>query len=115
MLTASGGADYLWSTGDTTTAITVSPLTNSTYSVLVSNSICHDSATMNLTVSPAITVTASHDTDICGGQSVLLSASGGALYSWSNGATTDTITVNPALSTTYSVIVSSGACYDTSR
>ena len=36
-ITAIGGTNYLWSTGDTSKFITVSPLNDSTYSVIVSN------------------------------------------------------------------------------
>lgn len=36
-ISASGGDSYLWSTGETTPAITITPLQNSLYSVTVSN------------------------------------------------------------------------------
>jgi gliding motility-associated-like protein len=35
MLTATGGGSYVWSTGDSTAAITVSPTTTTNYSVIV--------------------------------------------------------------------------------
>jgi gliding motility-associated-like protein len=57
-------------------------------------------------VSP-VTVEAFGDTAFCGGTAMLWAvAQGGAgdhTYSWSNGMTTDTIYVNPAVSTTYTV------------
>lgn len=43
-LTASGGSQYLWSTGSTTASITISPAANTTYSVTVSNPSCSSSA-----------------------------------------------------------------------
>ncbi|MDC1198217.1 T9SS type A sorting domain-containing protein, partial [Algibacter sp.] len=39
-LTASGGGTYLWNTGATSSSITVSPTTNTTYSVTVSQNGC---------------------------------------------------------------------------
>ena len=47
VLTASGGTDYLWSTGETTSSIFVAPASSSTYSVTVSNgSDCMDTASV---------------------------------------------------------------------
>ncbi len=52
-LTASGGIHYLWSTGDTTESITVSPLENMEFSVLVTNEHdCSASDTVLVTVLP---------------------------------------------------------------
>lgn len=48
--------------------------------------------------------------NICQGSSDVLSASGGSSYLWSNGATSQTITVSPSANTEYSVIVSNGSC-----
>ena len=72
------------------------------------------------------TVTASSDVEICeckdvsGGicqdvdRAVTLTASGGSNYQWSNGATTQSITVSPLATTVYSVTVSgSGGCSET--
>jgi len=55
------------------------------------------------------TITASGPTDLCTGGSVTLTASSGSSYLWSNGATTQSITVSQAGS--YSVTVTSaGGC-----
>jgi len=104
---------YLWNTGDTTTSITVTPTITTTYSVIISNGICADTANVQITVGSPVTAMASNDTTICGGQSILLTASGGTNYLWSNGATTDSITVSPSSSSSFSVTVSSGSCFDT--
>ena len=51
-LTASGGENYLWSNGETTQSITVSPSDTTEYSVIVSNTYCNevDSDTVNVNV-----------------------------------------------------------------
>ncbi|KXK16603.1 MAG: PKD domain-containing protein [Candidatus Parvibacillus calidus] len=63
---------------------------------------------------PSITVTETsgivNDGTICVGGSATLSVGAGTSYLWSNGATTQSITVSPLLTTTYSVTVTGGAC-----
>ncbi|WP_264520933.1 T9SS type A sorting domain-containing protein [Flavobacterium sp. N1994] len=44
---------------------------------------------------------------VCSGSNTTLTASGGSSYLWSNGSTSDTITVNPSVTTTYSVTATS--------
>lgn len=111
-LTASGGGTYQWSTGGTSTSVTVTPSSSTSYSVVVTSpNGCSDTATYPVTVTPVPVASISGSTDICSGASTQLTASGGAAYSWSTGATTAAITVSAA--GTYSVIVSSGACADT--
>jgi len=55
---------------------------------------------------------ASNDTIVCPYSTVSLSATGGDSYFWSNGSTGNNITVNPAVSTLYYVIVSQNGCSD---
>lgn len=109
-LTASGGANYLWNTSATTSSIIVTPTSNTTYSVTVSNGNCSSTASVTVNVSASLTATVSPNTTICSGSQTTLTASGGANYSWSNGSTTATIVVTPTASTSYSVVVSSGNC-----
>ncbi len=99
ILTASKNATYLWSNGATTQSITVGTAGN--YSVVVTNA-CGDTKTSDatpVTVSPAptrATIAPAGVTTICQGNSVILTASSGASYLWSNGATTQSITVSTA-------------------
>lgn len=50
---------------------------------------------------------------VCAGSPVTLTASDGLEYEWSNGATTQSITVSPTVETTYTVTVTSGTCVQT--
>jgi hypothetical protein len=57
-LTASGGTSYLWSTGASTASITVSPISTTTYSVVVTNSLgCSSTLNSTVTVNPLPTYT----------------------------------------------------------
>jgi hypothetical protein len=97
--TASGGTNYLWSTGATTAAITVS--TAQTYNVTVTNAAgCTATSNSTLSISNP-TATISGVNTICSGAPRTLTASGGTSYLWSTGATTTTISVTAAQ--TYSV------------
>lgn len=103
-LTASGGATYLWSTGQTTATINVAPTATTTYTVTATDlSGCTASASRTVTVLPSPVVTITGNNAVCVGGSTTLTASGAASYLWSTGATTASITVNPASTTTYTV------------
>ncbi len=112
-LSASGGGNYNWSTGQTTNQIIVSPTANTTYSVIVAIGSCADTAFDSVTVSPGITATAGPNSTICSGQTATLNATGGGTYSWSNGQTTSSINISPTTTSTYSVTVSNGLCTST--
>ncbi|NRD23524.1 Ig-like domain-containing protein [Winogradskyella litoriviva] len=110
-LTASGGSNYLWNTGETTETITVTPLTSETYNVTVSDDDGNfDSDSVNVSVYPVPIAFAGEDQNICEGESVVLIATGGTTYLWSTGETSDTIEVNPVVDTIYTVEVSSNNC-----
>ena len=117
VLTASGNGDYLWSTGETTANITVSPTSTTTYSVILT-SIEGCTSEKNIVVTVINTETntvnadAGPDVDICKDESVTLTASGGDSYLWSTGEVTPSITVSPTQTTTYTVTVSNGNAVD---
>lgn len=92
---AAAGVSYLWSTGETTPTITVSQA--GTYSLTVTdNNGCSKSASLYVPVIPIPTITANGRLDLCPGTSVQLTASAGSTFLWSNGATTQSITVADA-------------------
>ena len=112
ILTASGGGTYLWSTGETTATITVSPNSTTLYSVVVTNNGCSDSDDVTVIVGSPVVANAGADVTICDGNSTILSASGGTNYLWNTGETTQSISVNPSSTLTYTVIVTTNGCSD---
>lgn len=118
LLSATGGSTYVWNPGgQTTTSIYVSPTPtgNYNYTVTVTDaSGCTDDAVVSVAVVAPVSASVNGNTNICAGTSTVLTAQGGSIYSWSNGATTSAITVSPTVTTTYSVIVSNGSCADSS-
>ncbi|MAX71652.1 MAG: hypothetical protein CMC76_11255 [Flavobacteriaceae bacterium] len=102
-LTATGGDNYIWSTGETIPSIEVSPTETATYTVTASNGNCEATAQVTVTVIPELVVDAGEDVVICNGEEVVLTASGGVSYNWSTGETSSQITVSPATTTTYTV------------
>ncbi|MBI4930800.1 MAG: gliding motility-associated C-terminal domain-containing protein [Bacteroidetes bacterium] len=113
ILTATGGGNYLWSTGQSIASISVSPTITTSYSVTVTNSCGSSIDSVTVVVSNNITATISGITTICAGQSTTLTAGGGSNYSWSNGTLTAVVVLSPTSTTTYSVFVTSGTCADT--
>lgn len=111
LLTASGGSGFSWSTGATTSTISVT--VGGTYTVIVSNNCGNDTTSITVTTipNPVAVLNASGPTTFCVGDSVTLTAAGGTSYAWSTGATTSSIVVSS--SGTYSVIVSDACGSDT--
>ncbi len=113
-LTASGGTNYLWSTGDTTAVIDVNPTETTTYSVVVSNDLGEeDTDDVIVTVISAPVADAGVDQTICDGETITLTATGGISYLWNTGETTDSIDVSPTSETIYNVDVTSNTCSST--
>ena len=110
-MTANGGASYVWNTGATTAAITVTPAATTIYTVTATNSNgCTASTTVTVTVFPTPTTT---NTTICMGSAGTVTASGGTNYAWSNGQNTAAMTASPTATTTYTVTVTQGTASTT--
>ncbi|MBK9733409.1 MAG: hypothetical protein IPO83_19320 [Chitinophagaceae bacterium] len=115
----SGGGypySYLWSPGGaTTSSITVSPVSTTSYNVMVID-FCGDtmfaSGTVTVDTLPVLAVTP-FNPSICTGGSVALSVTGANTYTWSPslGLTPTTgasVTANPTVNTTYTVTGTNG-------
>lgn len=118
-LNGTGSGNYLWNEGSTTTNITVSPLVDSLYTLVISAGSCADTATALVTVTPTPLVSVvPANPSICAGQSVQLTASGANAYTWSPAAGLDATnianpTASPASTSAYEVIGTSAGCADT--
>lgn len=114
VLNATGGNSYLWSNGQTTASISVSPATTTTYYVTVFGA-CNamDSATVVVNPLPVVTATAT-PSNLNYGETSVICATGGGLYSWTanppdaslnSQATSACPVVSPNFTTTYMVAV----------
>ena len=112
-LSAPAGFTYLWSNGATTQTINVTAAGN--YTVTITDGLgCSNSTTASVTITTRPTVSITGTASICAGQSVTLTANGGATYTWGSGATTSTLTVSPTATATYTVIgANASGCTDT--
>ena len=93
-LTANSGNAYLWSNGQTGPSINIS--SSSTLTVTVTTGTCvSTSAATVVTVYPLpiATITPLTATRVCDGDRVLLAASAGSSWSWSNGATSQSVLI----------------------
>ncbi|HSY75582.1 MAG TPA: gliding motility-associated C-terminal domain-containing protein, partial [Bacteroidia bacterium] len=112
-LTASGGTSYLWSTGALTSSINVAPLATTSYTVLIKQKGgCADTVIHVVNVNPVPVPVVCCGATITAGQSVNLSASGGASYIWSPVAGLSCVScanpvATPSVTTTYYVLLSS--------
>ena len=107
--------DLLWSNGETTQSITVSNSGSYSVKAFIGSTCSVTSNALAVTVSPlptTPTISASGSTTLCQGESVILTSSSPSGNTWSNGATTQSITVTQSGS--YSVSVSNSNCSSTS-
>lgn len=118
LLEAAAGYDtYQWSTGATSQSIQVN--TSGKYAVTVTKGNCVGFDSVNVTVTPAPTADAGVDEEICIGDSITLSAAPvNGFYAWSNGDSTQSITVAPTYDSTFYLTVGTGIhcmAYDSIR
>ena len=115
-LSANGGASYLWNPNDSLSNDTVSnplawPSISTQYIVNITDTAaCVNNDTILITVNPIPNANAGNDIDICYGDSIQLSASGGINYLWSPNDSLSNNTINnplawPSDTTQYIVLV----------
>ncbi len=112
-LVAHGAGEYLWDLGGSSMNIMVCPATSTTYSVTLTDSNgCQAVDSFPIIVFPFPLADAGQDTNICEGDCITLTASGGGTYQWSDGTPQGASTlVCPAQASTYVVTVTNeGGC-----
>lgn len=113
-LTAQNSQTYLWSTGETTQSISVSPTVTTLYHLTITNP-CQAIDSVTVFVNPRPIIAAQvNPSPICSGEETSLSANGGISYFWDSnpndasltqtpGMPNDVLQVFPLSTTTYSV------------
>jgi len=114
--TVSGADTYMWSTGSTSTLISISPTIATTYSVTGTNTLTGCSNTTSKIVSvgypPVISVNSGN---ICAGAVFTMMPNGASTYTFSDGASIVSSTVSPTVNSSYFVSgTSSLGCVSTS-
>jgi hypothetical protein len=104
-LTVSGASTYSWTDNSNFTTYTVTPLSNTTYSLNGTDANgCTNLAAITITVNPTPTINATaSSTAICSGATTSLTASGANTYTWTGGPVTATYNVSPNSNITYTV------------
>ena len=123
VLTATGATTYNWapSTGLSSAVgnpVTASPTVTTTYTITGTLNGCNNTGTVTVTVIEVLPVSGGANTAICPGSATGLTASGASTYTWSPATGLSTtvgsnISASPAVTTTYTVIGTSGACSNT--
>lgn len=108
-----GYSSYSWSTGATTQTISVTTAGTFTVTVTNANGCTGTSPSVTTTVNPFTTPFINGTPAFCVGSSTTLDAGSYSGYSWSTGATTQTISVNTAGTFTVTVTAANG-CTGTS-
>ncbi|NTW31164.1 MAG: PKD domain-containing protein [Bacteroidetes bacterium] len=109
-LTATGGGTYQWDGVPATETYTVSPLSTTTYTVIVTKNGCTASDNVQINVTPLPLADAGLPQTLCFGQSDTLIATGGGTYQWDAGPATATYNITPSATTTYTVTVTKNGC-----
>jgi gliding motility-associated-like protein len=100
------GMSYVWSTGDTDQTISVG--TEANYIVTVTNGACVRIDSFDLTVIDIPIIDLGDDTTFCFGHTQTVTAPAGYAYTWSTGATTESIDIST--SGTYIATASNLGC-----
>ncbi|HXB11274.1 MAG TPA: gliding motility-associated C-terminal domain-containing protein, partial [Bacteroidia bacterium] len=103
-LTANGALFYVWSNNTNMANTTVSPASNTTYTVIGTDANnCSNSSSILIHVNPLPVIVILGTSSICIGQSTTISAIGATTYTWSGGSNTSSINISPTSDTNYVV------------
>jgi len=103
-LAAQGASEYSWSTGDNTSTISVSPMTNTTYYLEGSSQGCSAKKEVQVIVNSAPSIIVEGKREFCQGDSLILTASGAKTYTWNEGTAKSDLRALSNSSITYTVV-----------
>jgi gliding motility-associated-like protein len=110
-LSASGANSYTWNPGSVTGAnYTTSPASSSTYTVIGAVGSCTAAKVASVTVGSSISISVNNPTMCIGSGSVTINAAGATTYTWSTGSNNSSISVNPSVTTVYTVSGTNASC-----
>lgn len=125
-VTNSASTNYTWTVPGGASITSVPTNSNSinvnfgasagTVSVIATSSCGTSTASINVSLNPSLNLTVTpNNPSICNGGSTILSASGATNYTWSpsaslSSANGSTVSANPAITTTYSILGATGTC-----
>ncbi len=109
-LTASGAQTYNWNNGMSGNIALLNPSLTTTYTLSgISVQGCSSNTLSTVTVVDTLVVLV-NSAVLCLGDSVALTASGASSYTWANGSNATGISVNPGISTCYTVTGFASGC-----
>lgn len=113
-LTANGASNYSWSTGATSSVISVVISSPTVFVVTGSNGPgCSDTKTISIASQNSFLTVSNQSISACPGQPAVLGASGATSYNWNTGATSASIVVTPTADATYFVTGTNNGCNET--
>ena len=114
-ITASGASTYVWSTGAHTSSLVINN-TGTYYVTATSVQNCSKTDSVFVKMNPNPQILISGIDRVCAGGTSTLTATGANTYVWNTGDVLPTITVAPALSTTYTVTgYDTNGCFTTAQ
>ena len=111
--TAFGSSFYLWNNGATANTNTITPSGASSITVVgTDGNGCKDSTSLSILVGTTPTISVVGVDSVCIGQTAILTttAIAATTYSWNTGATTNSISISPLVTSIYSVTAINGGC-----
>ncbi|MEI6019825.1 MAG: T9SS type A sorting domain-containing protein [Bacteroidota bacterium] len=101
-LTGNGASTYSWSSGASSSTAALSPSTNTTYTLMGTNSVgCSSSVTANVIANPLPIIGVSQTANtICVNSPVSFTASGANTYTWNNTVNASTVALTPTANIT---------------
>lgn len=115
-LSVSGANSYTWSNGSNQTTITVSPSTNTVYTVSGTASNCIASRTLAVSLYSNVVISAAASPSLlCTGATANFTAGGALTYTWPGGSTGNSYSLTATTSTVITVTGNDGNCNGTKQ